>query len=1024
MPAKKKLKPNPSSELPSALVAGAAGFVGSHLCESLLLQNCRVYGFDNWLTGKKENISQLKNQPNFVFIEHDLSQPINSPPQVDYIFHLAGLEPYLNQQKDLSLETLLVNSLGTRELLEIARKQGAKFLLASSIDIFSGQVSLSSLAEYFGSNPEKQEKYSHQEAKRFAEALVFEYLDRFKINARIIRLAQIYGPRQNLNVDHSLARILLNFKSNQPLKIFGQGLETLYLTYISDVIYGLTKAMFSQSSQGQIYTLVNPEKTTTLSLAYKLKALYPEKKLKIEFVPGEEVGPPPTLSESILASQAELNWSPKITLEEGLVKTINWLSGEKIEPVSETAFLEESLPREELSPEKLGLKPAPVPRQPNQPPKPVFKLKINFPRLKLTLPQLKPPQLKISLTPKPRQLSRRLKISLFILIGGLLYLFIPVILLLIFSIRGLSYLNSAAAIENLNQLDKLVSLTVKADKNINFSRQLLRQSSPVLSLLGGRDLTNSFDQLLFIGTKLSQGAVHLSRVGESARILFQIIFHHQEGNLTQALKDIRLNLDQAYSEFSFVESELQAGREQGSRLTDQLAAKLQQLSRQLPQLRRQINQLRKVLPIVPSFIAQDTKKTYLLLFQNSAEIRPTGGFIGSYGLLTFDKGKLLDFSVEDIYSADGQLKGYVQPPKPLEKYLGQNTWFFRDSNWDPDFVISAQRAEWFLNKTTNRNVDGVIAVNLPVAKEMLKATGPLVLTDFNEEVTAENLFERAEYHSEIDFFPGSTQKKDFLGALAREIFVKLKNSSSAEMVKFIQALETSLTQKQLLIYLHDPDSQKIVTEQNWGGAIFSPDLTHPDKLPVTTDYSYLVEANLGINKANYFLNRSIEQQLTILKTKEILAITTINYQNQSPADTWPGGVYRSYLRHYLPKGASIISVKVGESKLSSTELDLETVNDKLVLGFSVTVPVKNSLKVEITYRLPSPLQFSNRQGRLAVVVPKQPGILNDQLKVLINYPSYLSVSNLFPRGQASPQVVSFESDLTTDRYFYIDFIER
>jgi hypothetical protein len=429
---------------------------------------------------------------------------------------------------------------------------------------------------------------------------------------------------------------------------------------------------------------------------------------------------------------------------------------------------------------------------------------------------------------------------------------------------------------------------------------------------------------------------------------------------------------------------------------------------------------------LPSFIAQDSKKTYLHIFQNSAELRPTGGFIGSYGLVTFEKGKLLDFTVEDIYAADGQLKGFVKPPEPIKEYLGQSSWFFRDSNWDPDFSVSAQQAEWFLQKTTGRNVDGVIAVNLPAVKELLKATGPIILTDYNEEVTADNLFDRAEYHSEIDFFPGSTQKKDFLGSLAREIFNRLQTASPTDLLKLARAIEDGLAKKQFLVYLHDIEAQKILSEQNWAGLLFDPAaIIATSQQPTVVDYAYLVEANLGINKANHFVKRKIQHQLTILKTKDILATNTVVYDNQSPADTWPGGVYRAYLRQYLPSTAKLISIKVGDSKLNlKKDIDLSRQDNRQIIGFPLTVPVKNSLEIEVTYRLAEKLKISQNHGRLVIAMPKQPGIIADTLEVIINHPSFLAVAAATPQALSSPQVVAFQSDMEVDRVFTIDFAEK
>ncbi|OGD50381.1 hypothetical protein A3D86_01685 [Candidatus Beckwithbacteria bacterium RIFCSPHIGHO2_02_FULL_49_13] len=1028
MPAKKSVQQvKSSSHLPTALVAGAAGFIGSHLCDALILQNCLVYGIDNFLSGKKQNLNHLLDQKNFVFFEHDLNKPLKTNlPQVDYVFHLAGIEAYVNGL-DVSLDTLLVNSLGSRELLEIAKKHQAKFLLASTTDIFSARLATSDLTHYFGSDHVAQELYSHHEAKRFSEALTFEYVNRHQLDARVVRLAHVYGPRMDLATGTGLAKLFLAAKKGDTLEIPGNGLTPLYPTFVSDIVYGLTKAMFTQSSTGEIYTLLNPEKITLLNVAYKIKEVLADKGLKIDFVKGEDTLGPMSLPKETLNSQQNLGWTSKVDLEEGITRTLEWLqSGQAKLPEEIKQPPPPETPRREdqLSLEELGIKPA----FPDAP-----KKNITIPKFP-ALPKFKlPKHPKLSKLPKLPQfpgfskLSRRTKTAVLTLALALVLVLGPLVLMIGHTLLGVSYLNQAASSTDLTHLDRLEKLTTSADRHFQSSRRLLRSRHAVLSAVGAGELATNLDQLLFIGGKLSQGTLHLAAAAQDGTLLASIVLKHQDGNLDLALNRIKVNLDQAYSELSFVESELQSGRQLSLNLSTPLSQKLHQLTTDFPAIRQKVNQARVMLPLVPDLIAQNSKKTYLILFQNNAEIRPTGGFIGSYGLLTFEKGKLLDFTVEDIYAADGQLSGFVEPPEPLKEFLGQNSWFFRDSNWDPDFTVSGPRAEWFLNKSTGRNVDGVIAVNLPAAREFLKVTGPVKLPDFNEETTATNLFERAEYRTEIDFFPGSTQKKDFLGSLARELFDRAQNASAGELLQFTQALETAMTQKQILLNLHDEGSQKILLEQNWAGALYAP-LIAANPAPIV-DYFYPVEANLGINKANYFLNRELEYQLTILKTKEILSTATITYQNQSPADAWPGGNYRSYLRAYIPAGSRVISVKVGETKLDpEADIDASQVGDKLVLGFPVTVPVKHTLAVEMTYRLPGKLatapQEGSREGKLAVVIPKQPGIIADPVKVIVNHPSFLLATSTSPRALTSAQVTTFESDLSYDRVFTVDFIEK
>jgi nucleoside-diphosphate-sugar epimerase len=1019
------------SHLPTALVAGAAGFIGSHLCDALLGQNCRVYGIDNWTTGKKENLKHLLDNKHFVFIEHDLNQPLKTGlPQVDYIFHLAGVEEYLNGL-DVSLETLLVNSLGTKELLEMARKNQAKFLLASTINVFSGFLSATNLNHYFGKKHADEEAYSHHEAKRFSEALTAEYVNRHQLDARVVRLGNSYGPRMDLSSGTEIAKFFLAVKKKESLKIAGQGISPLYPTYVSDIVYGLTKAMFSQSSHSNIYTLINSEKTTSLNLAYQIKEAIENKDLAIEFLSGDDPASGITLTNEILKSQQTLGWSANVSLAEGIRKTLNWLMGasqnlKKTEGSSDVTEPEPE-PEPNYTAESLGLLPdaAPTTTKPPKEPQPEMpkKRKFNFSWPKINF-KSKPINITLNLL-KPSKVSRKAKTWALIVTITLLGLFGPLLLTAGYAYAGFLALNQAKNTTDFAQTEKITKLTKTAENRLSTSRNFLSKGRIVTTIFGLRSAGDNLDRLLFIGIKLSQGANHLAQAGEAGTLLTQIVFQHQEGNISEALKRIQINLDQAYSELSFVESELQSGKQLPEDLSTPLTQKVIALSQELPTIRKKINQVRVLLPMMPGFIAQESKKTYLLLFQNSAEIRPTGGFIGSYGLLTFDKGRLLDFSIEDIYSADGQLQGFVEPPEPIKTFLGQASWFFRDSNWDPDFTVAAGQAEWFLQKETGRKVDGVIAVNLPAVKELLKATGPITLTDYNEEVTSDNLFERAEYRSEIDFFPGSTQKRDFLGSLGREIFTKAQEASSQELLLLSQAIETALAQKQILVYLHDVNSQQTLIEQNWAGALYEPNLsTSLDNLPVTSDYLFLVEANLGINKANYFLKRSLQHQVTILKNKELLSVATIDYQNQSPADAWPGGVYHSYVRAYLPEKAIPVSVKLGTDSLADDLLDQSVVANHLVLGFPISVPVKSSLKVEITYRVPEALELTNNKGRLAIVTPKQPGIIDDPIQVIVNYPSFLTVAAANPLALSSPQVITFDSNFQEDRVFTLDFIEQ
>ncbi|MCG2739592.1 MAG: NAD-dependent epimerase/dehydratase family protein, partial [Syntrophaceae bacterium] len=256
-----------SSFSPTILVSGGAGFLGSHLVRHLLKEKARVVIVDNLLTGKKSAIADLLKKPRLLFIEHDINQGLpKNIKSVDYVLHLAGFETYTTGKTGVVLEALLTNSLGTKALLELAVKSEAKFLLASSLDIYQGVLSSFDLKNYFGSTDPEERRFSHLEAKRFAESLVWQYYKKHHLNARIARLPEIYGPGMNLNSCANLGRLLAELLQKETLTIFGEGLEREFYLHIDDAVRGMVKAMFTPETEGKIFSLTPPEGVTTLEL--------------------------------------------------------------------------------------------------------------------------------------------------------------------------------------------------------------------------------------------------------------------------------------------------------------------------------------------------------------------------------------------------------------------------------------------------------------------------------------------------------------------------------------------------------------------------------------------------------------------------------------------------------------------------------------------------------------------------------------------------------------------------------------
>lgn len=317
-----------------------------------------------------------------------------------------------------------------------------------------------------------------------------------------------------------------------------------------------------------------------------------------------------------------------------------------------------------------------------------------------------------------------------------------------------------------------------------------------------------------------------------------------------------------------------------------------------------LSQLVLISDNLPSILGLDSSKTYLVLFQNNMELRPTGGFIGSYGLLTFDKGKLSDLTISDVYSADGQLNGHVEPPAPIKNYLGEANWWLRDSNWDPDFPTSAKRAEWFLDKEIGREVDGVFAVDLYPIRDFLKINGPVYLPDYSLNINADNLYEKVQSEVQNNSFPGTYQKSSFLTALSRSILNDIGDPKKQIDLQFIKEVYKSLNTRHIQIFIHNSDTQRALSNLAWDGSVYTPTC---DK-NCYTDIAGVVEANVGVNKANYFIKRSIDTTVDLSGQNAVknLTLTLINSANINLGQS---GKYKAYIRLLVPESTNNISVK-------------------------------------------------------------------------------------------------------------------
>jgi dTDP-glucose 4,6-dehydratase len=306
------------------LITGAAGFLGSNICDRLLAEGHQVIGMDNFVTGSPDNLAHLAGDQNFSFIRHDVSNFIFVPGELDAVMHFASpASPNPNSPfgyLNLPIQTLKAGALGTHNTLGVARSFNTRFLLASTSEIYGDPLEHPQTEEYWGHVSPIGPRSVYDEAKRFAEALTMAYYRFHNVDTRIVRIFNTYGPRMHLDDGRVVPNFLQQALNGQPLTIFGDGTQTRSFCYVDDLVEGIYRLLLSDEHQP--VNIGNTVETTMLEFAKTINELTGNKAGIIYKNDARGEGDPQRRQPDISRAKAILNWEPKISLEEGLMKTI------------------------------------------------------------------------------------------------------------------------------------------------------------------------------------------------------------------------------------------------------------------------------------------------------------------------------------------------------------------------------------------------------------------------------------------------------------------------------------------------------------------------------------------------------------------------------------------------------------------------------------------------------------------------------------------------------------------------------
>ena len=415
--------------------------------------------------------------------------------------------------------------------------------------------------------------------------------------------------------------------------------------------------------------------------------------------------------------------------------------------------------------------------------------------------------------------------------------------------------------------------------------------------------------------------------------------------------------------------------------TNELSTKYKSISDQI-YLSEIFSEVSEVLPEVLGF---DSEKKYLILFQDSNELRPGGGKITSVGKMTVKSSRITEFEILDVNELDNKLSVHVEPPFPIRRYLPSENYYLKDSNFNPDFVESGITSSAIYSLETEEELDGVIGVDLYFLKYLLKNIDPVYLKDYGKNITSDNIFQvSAESSDETD--------SSFTTKLLKQLSLDMNKGKSISPVILAKIIGKSILEKHIMFAFKDPDVQNVFIANNSSGALVD-NRSNPEN--TINDFIGLSEANLGLNKINFFVSRSISRKNIIEKDGSMSSEIVIAFKNSSQRGSSFARSYKNYIQLILPEKVKLEEVSVGGKKQElipaisdykvyennrfvkpeELEIDQTSKEGKSMFGFLISVSPDSVETIKLNYNLPFKVSTDSKSTtNYSLLIYKQPGI--------------------------------------------------
>jgi len=779
------------------------------------------------------------------------------------------------------------------------------------------------------------------------------YLTNREINLRLIQTRDLYhhGTKAITAFEESISEV----KNTQKISVTADGSRKYYPTSTIDLCDLIIKSLFITNTGGKCFVGIT-EEISDLELAYLLKKNLEKEEIILDINLGQKNQrkdqEEQDQMELAVQTQAQLNWIPKINFSDELPTLLTY-------------------------------------RQPKD------KIETNKPELrKLFTPE--PDRTTINLHQKEERGVE--KVIVFGLITAILLAIIPILIFVLSLYQSTA--NSYQAFKEIRN-GEIVQSREKLRQGIFFQKLAERTFSsaiPFGRLINKQALDSTNNYLLVLGhsQSLIESIIDTYSLGNQ---LYLGLLGKQVVDPKVVASVLRVNLISISEKLSQIQ--LLYG---GVKLPFGYGEKLKNtnVNDSINLLKSQITTAIPLLNILERIGTNQGIQRYLIIIQDPNELRPTGGFITTYGVLTFDQGKIIDFQVDSSLSLDRLVEGKIEPPNVVKQLLGQQNWSFRDSNLDADFKASSKQMSWFYQRFKNVSIDGVIGINTNLLRFILEQTGEAVLSD-NQKVTSDNL---PSLSSSLTAGKGL----DVITALTQTLGTKF-TAGSISFPHFSRALLKAVSLHEITVWFSAQPLELLAEIGGISGEVIPQTcFTQLTVLNCHADTIYLNESNMSINKLNYYLKRAQNLIAEITPSGQVNYILNFDYSYPIPVPNTIGGDYKVYYQLYLPNNAQSIAIALDAQTLNPKTFVQSNLTGLIKTEFSAGLTINQPHHLEVRFTSPNILDLKKQFVPYTLAILKQPGTLNDTLSVKVRYPEILVARNMtVPLKQTSANELVFQA---------------